>query len=158
MDMHLAGLIQHFATPWTVAHQAPPSLGFSRQERWSGLRIRAKSLREGEGRELETPLTQWFLAIFHSRTPLRVSGFPVPLLNAYPCICLPFPKSQAPWIRGPLFHLVWTYIPVSGLLRCPATELISWIVTICLAPTCSEAILLMDDSALYSSTLSGTLS
>ena len=25
-----------FATPWTVAHQAPPSMGFSRQEYWSG--------------------------------------------------------------------------------------------------------------------------
>ena len=25
------------ATPWTAAHQAPPSLGFSRQEHWSGL-------------------------------------------------------------------------------------------------------------------------
>ena len=23
--------------PWTVAHQAPPSMGFSRQEYWSGL-------------------------------------------------------------------------------------------------------------------------
>ena len=26
-----------FATPWTVANQAPPSMGFSRQEYWSGL-------------------------------------------------------------------------------------------------------------------------
>ena len=25
------------ATPWTAAHQAPPSLGFSRQECWSGV-------------------------------------------------------------------------------------------------------------------------
>ena len=25
------------ATPWTVAYQAPPSMGFSRQEYWSGL-------------------------------------------------------------------------------------------------------------------------
>ena len=25
------------ATPWTVAHQAPPSMGFSRQEYWSGV-------------------------------------------------------------------------------------------------------------------------
>jgi len=25
------------ATPWTVAHQAPPSMGFSSQEYWSGL-------------------------------------------------------------------------------------------------------------------------
>ena len=29
--------IQVFATPWTVAHQAPLSMGFSRQEHWSGL-------------------------------------------------------------------------------------------------------------------------
>ena len=26
-----------FVTPWTVAHQAPLSMGFSRQENWSGL-------------------------------------------------------------------------------------------------------------------------
>ena len=26
-----------FTTPWTVAYQAPPSMGFSRQEYWSGL-------------------------------------------------------------------------------------------------------------------------
>jgi len=25
------------ATPWTAAYEAPPSLGFSRQEHWSGL-------------------------------------------------------------------------------------------------------------------------
>ena len=29
--------VQLFATLWTVAHQAPPSMGFSRQEHWSGL-------------------------------------------------------------------------------------------------------------------------
>ena len=26
-----------FVTPWTVAHQPPPSMGFSRQEYWSGI-------------------------------------------------------------------------------------------------------------------------
>ena len=26
-----------FANPWTIAYQAPPSMGFSRQEHWSGL-------------------------------------------------------------------------------------------------------------------------
>jgi len=26
-----------FATPWTIAHQAPLSMEFSRQEYWSGL-------------------------------------------------------------------------------------------------------------------------
>ena len=29
--------VQLFATPWTVACQAPPSMGLSRQEYWSGL-------------------------------------------------------------------------------------------------------------------------
>ena len=29
--------VQLFATPWTVAHQAPPSVGFSRQKYWSRL-------------------------------------------------------------------------------------------------------------------------
>ena len=29
--------VQLFAAPWTVAHLAPLSMGFSRQEYWSGL-------------------------------------------------------------------------------------------------------------------------
>ena len=29
--------VQLFVTLWTVAYQAPPSMGFSRQEYWSGL-------------------------------------------------------------------------------------------------------------------------
>ena len=29
-------------TPWTVAHQAPLSTGFSRQEYWSGLSFPSK--------------------------------------------------------------------------------------------------------------------
>ena len=31
-QLHLTG-----RTPWTAAYQAPPSMGFSRQEYWSGL-------------------------------------------------------------------------------------------------------------------------
>ena len=33
----LPSRVRLFATPWTVAHQAPLSMGFSRQEYWSGL-------------------------------------------------------------------------------------------------------------------------
>ena len=29
--------VQLFVTRWTVAYRAPPSVGFSRQEYWSGL-------------------------------------------------------------------------------------------------------------------------
>ena len=35
--MKLLSRVRLFATPWTVAHQAPPFMGFSRQEHWSGL-------------------------------------------------------------------------------------------------------------------------
>ena len=43
VNLMLLLLLSHFShvqlcvTPWTAAHQAPPSLGFSRQEHWSGL-------------------------------------------------------------------------------------------------------------------------
>ena len=33
----LLSRVRLFATPWTVAYQAPLSMGFSRQECWSGL-------------------------------------------------------------------------------------------------------------------------
>ena len=36
-EVKLLSRVQLFATPWTVAHQAPLSMGFSRQEYWSGL-------------------------------------------------------------------------------------------------------------------------
>ena len=35
--MKLLSRVQIFGTPWTVAYQASPSMGFSRQEYWSGL-------------------------------------------------------------------------------------------------------------------------
>ena len=41
--MHMRKLVKSlsrvrlFANPWTVAHQAPLSMGFARQEYWSGL-------------------------------------------------------------------------------------------------------------------------
>ena len=35
--------VQLFATPWTAAHQAPLSMGFSRQEYWSGVPLPSPS-------------------------------------------------------------------------------------------------------------------
>ena len=36
-EVKLLSHVRLFATPWTVAYQAPPSMEFSRQEYWSGL-------------------------------------------------------------------------------------------------------------------------
>ena len=35
--------IRLLVTPWTAAHQAPPSMGFSRQEYWSGVPLPSPS-------------------------------------------------------------------------------------------------------------------
>ena len=37
LQLHSLSHVRLFATPWTVAHQASLSMGFSRQEYWSGL-------------------------------------------------------------------------------------------------------------------------
>ena len=37
VKMKMLRRVRLFATPWTAAHQAPPSMGFLRQEYWSGL-------------------------------------------------------------------------------------------------------------------------
>ena len=37
MYAHVLNCVQLFATPWTAARQTPPSVGFSKQEYWSGL-------------------------------------------------------------------------------------------------------------------------
>ena len=37
MRAQLLSWVQLFVTPWTIAGQAPLSMGFSRQEYWSGL-------------------------------------------------------------------------------------------------------------------------
>ena len=37
VKVKLLSRVRLFATPWTVSHQAPPSMEFSRQEYWSGL-------------------------------------------------------------------------------------------------------------------------
>ena len=37
VKVKLLSRVRLFETPWTAAHQAPPSMGFSRQEYWSGV-------------------------------------------------------------------------------------------------------------------------
>ena len=37
MKAKLLSCVRLFVTPWTVAYEAPPSMGFSKQEYWSGL-------------------------------------------------------------------------------------------------------------------------
>ena len=50
--------VRLFATPWTVAYQAPPSMGFSRQEYWSGLPFSSSGDLPNPGIEPGSPALQ----------------------------------------------------------------------------------------------------
>ena len=50
--------VRLFVTPWTVAHQAPPSMGFSRPEYWSGLPFPSPGDLPDPGIELRSPALQ----------------------------------------------------------------------------------------------------
>ena len=60
MYVHVLCHVQLFATPWSVAHQAFLSLGFPRQEYWSGLSFPPPGDLPNPGIEPESPL---FLAL-----------------------------------------------------------------------------------------------
>ena len=45
--------IRLFVTPWTAAHQAPPSMGFSRQEFWSGVPLPSPTVNPEKGEKVK---------------------------------------------------------------------------------------------------------
>ena len=74
------------AAPWTVAHQAPPSLGFSRQEHWSGLPFPSPGDLPDPGTELKSPaLTGRFFTTELPREPktvlLRYNSYTIQFTN-----------------------------------------------------------------------------
>jgi len=63
-----------FATPWTVAHQAPLSMGYSRQEDWSGLPFPPPRDLPNPGTKPKSPaLRADSLMLSHWESPLKTS-------------------------------------------------------------------------------------
>ena len=50
--------VRLFATPWSIAHQAPLSMGYSRQEYWSGLPFPSPGDLPNPGTEPSSPVLQ----------------------------------------------------------------------------------------------------
>ena len=68
--------VRLFATPWTVAHHAPLSMGFSRQEYWSGLPFPSPGNLPNPGIEPRSPTLQAdALTLSHQGSP---SSVPLP--------------------------------------------------------------------------------
>ena len=82
--------VRLFATPWTVAHQPPPSMGFSRQEYWSGLTFPSPGDLPSAG--IEPPS----LAMEVDSLPTELQGKKLP--NSSQLSCITFQSSQQ-WTR-----------------------------------------------------------
>ena len=99
--------IRLFATPWTVAHQAPPSMGFSRQEYWSGLPFPPPVDLPDPGIELRSPALQ-----ADALTSEPPGGF-----------CMERCKAWARWNHA--FDMHHSYLgPASGVYS-------SWVSSVC---------------------------
>ena len=75
--------VRLFATPWTVAHQAPLSMGFSGQEYWSGLPFPPPRDLPNPGIEPQSPALAGRSVILSSYLSVSLSG-----------------SSQDLWLRG----------------------------------------------------------
>ena len=58
LKMKSLSRVRLFATPWAVAYQVPPSMGFSRQEYWSGLPFPSPGDLPNPGIEPRSPTLQ----------------------------------------------------------------------------------------------------
>ena len=63
--------VRLFATPWTVAYEAPPSMGFSRQEYWSGCHFLLQGIFPTQGSNPGLPhCMQTVYRLSHQEVPL----------------------------------------------------------------------------------------
>ena len=69
--------VRLFATTWTVAYQAPPSMGFSRQECWSGLPFPSPGDLPNPGIEPRSP------ALEADALPSEPPGKPTGFMDVY---------------------------------------------------------------------------
>ena len=82
------------ATPWTAAHQAPPSMGFSRQECWSGVPLPSPNMLSG------------FVITFFPRS----KHFLISWLESPSAVILESKKMKV----CHCFHCLPIYLPLSG--------------------------------------------
>ena len=68
VKVKLLSRVRLSATPWTAAYQAPASMGFSRQEYWSGLTFLVHIKQSIMSLQLSFPMSGFIVTHFGSRT------------------------------------------------------------------------------------------
>ena len=140
-------LLSHFshvwlcATPQTAAHQAPPSLGFSRQEHWSGLPFPSPM------HESET--WKWSHSVVSD--PKRPHGLqPTRLFRPWDfpgkstgvgCHCLLW-KYRDMRAQKPNSSLLWLFSPKSSLIYLSLFIVTAIILALCISP-CALSLLFL---------------
>ena len=69
MPLCVLSCVQIFATPWTVALQAPLSMGFPRQEYWSGSLFSPPGDLPHPGIKLMSPAAHALAGVFFTTEP-----------------------------------------------------------------------------------------
>ena len=87
-----------FSTPWTVAHQVPPSMGLSMQEYWRGLPFPSPG-------ESSPPRDQTLIAWVFNNSPSFTNTFCIPTNHCFVNVCSIFYIYLLSEL--PLDHLVW---------------------------------------------------
>ena len=112
--------VQLSAAPWTVAHQAPLSMGFPRQEFWSGLPFPTSFLIQGQNRFASPALpggsfttsATWEIVIQKMLAKQAVT---------YPIITIAKFSSSQPSLLRPLLWVIFSYKQQRALV--PETRL-----------------------------------
>ena len=101
-----------FATPWTVAHQAPLPMGFSRQEYWSGCHFLLQGIHPSQG----PCIGRWILYHWTTREGLVKGNLTVNIWpGQYPITRrLKADKSE---LQRKLLYLQWVKVKVKSLSR-----------------------------------------
>jgi len=115
--------VQVFATPWIVAHQAPLSMGFLRQESWSGLPFSTSSNSYSKSLISMTLLVPLLLQLKPDQsTQGFIHGFSQSQILIVEMLRSDPPLSINPWLSG-------------SLLKLPLYRILNSLLWPCLAPT-----------------------
>ena len=95
--------VQLFVTPWTIACQAPPSMGFSRQRYWNGLPFPSPGIFPTQGLNPGLPhCRQTLYHLSHQGSPNTIYIFHM-CVRACACACLCYSLGHVQ-----LFVTPWT--------------------------------------------------
>ena len=75
--------VRLFTTPWTVGYQAPLSMGFSREEYWSGLPLPSPGNLPDPGMEPRSPALWWHFTVWATKEAINRSSSILHLANTY---------------------------------------------------------------------------